>query len=171
MNDMTSNQHHPVQQSVVDAFLAGHRIAVIGASDDPKSFARTIYTELKAHGYEPVAVHPNAGSVDGDPAHSDLASVPGHLDGAIVMVSAEHAVDVVGECIDGGIEKIWLFQGLGGPGAVSEEAVRACADAGVDVVPGACPLMFLEPVGWFHRLHRSARRGRRTLVVASEPTG
>jgi hypothetical protein len=28
----------------------------------------------------------------------------------------------------------------------------------VAVVEGACPLMFLEPVGWFHRAHRGIRR-------------
>lgn len=166
---MTSNPSHPVRQSVVDDFLAGHRIAVVGASDDPKNFARTIYTELKAHGYEPVAVHPSASSVDGDPVFADLAAVPRPLDGAIVMVSADHAVDVVRQCIDSGVDKIWLFQGLGGPGAVSEQAVEACVEAGIELVPGACPLMFLEPVGWFHRLHRAARQHRHALVVAAEP--
>jgi len=166
---MPSNAHPPVQQSVVDDFLAGHRIAVVGASDDAKNFARTIYTELKGHGYEPVAVHPRAATVDRDAAYPDVASVPGTLDGAIVMVSADHAVDVVHQCIDRGLDKIWLFQGLGGGGAVSAEAVQACADAGVELVPGACPLMFLEPVGWFHRVHKAARRGTHALVVTAEP--
>lgn len=166
-----TTQHQPVSQSLVDDFLAGHRIAVVGASDDPKNFARTIYGELKAHGYEPVAVHPTATDVDGDPVHADVASVPGDLDGAIVMVSADRAVEVVRQCIDRGIEKIWLFQGIGGPGAVSDEAIRSCAEAGVSVVPGACPLMFLEPVGWFHRLHRSARKLRGSLEVHAEPVG
>jgi len=39
---MATSQHTTVRQSVVDDFLAGHRIAVIGASDDPKNFGRTI---------------------------------------------------------------------------------------------------------------------------------
>ena len=154
---------------MVDEFLAGHRIAVVGASDDPKNFARTVYIELAAHGYEPVAVHPTAEQVAGSPAYADLASVPDELDGAIVMVPADSAEEVVRECLDRGIEHIWLFRGLGGPGAVSEAAIRACEDAGADVVPGACPLMFLEPVGFAHRLHRAARRHRGGLVVDSEP--
>jgi hypothetical protein len=166
---MTSNQQHPVQQSVVDDFLAGHRIAVVGASDDPKNFARTIYAELRSHGYEPVAVHPSAPTVDGDPAYPSLDAVPGDLDGVVVMVGADHATAVVSQCLDRGIDKIWLFQGLGGAGAVSEEALQACADAGVSVVPGACPLMFLEPVGWAHRVHRAARRHRHAVVVNAEP--
>ena len=38
-----------------------------------------------------------------------------------------------------------------------------CHEAGVDVVEGACPMMFLEPVGWFHRLHRSMRHVNHSL--------
>ena len=167
---MSSAPNHPVRQAAVDEFLAGHRIAVVGVSEASDNFAHTIYRELAAHGYEPVAVHPTATTVDGDPVHRDVASVPGDLDGVIVMVSADHADEVVRQCIDRGIEQIWLFQGIGGGGAVSEAAVRSCADAGVNVVPGACPLMFLEPVGWGHRVHRSARRLRGNLVVTSEPT-
>lgn len=165
----TSPRSQPVLRTVVDDFLAGHRIAVVGASDDQKNFARTIYVELKSHGYEPVAVHSTEVTVDGDPAFGDLASVPGDLDGVIVMVSAERAAGVVADCIELGIHKVWLFRGLGGDGAVSQEAVRSCTEADIAVVPGACPLMFLEPVGWFHRLHRSARQHRRSLVVSAEP--
>ena len=114
-------------------------------------------------------MHPNATSVAGDTAFADLAAVPGGLDGAVVMVSAERAAEVVAACIERGIDKIWLFQGIGAAGAVSDEAIRACEAAGVEVVPGACPLMFLEPVGWFHRLHRSARKLRHGLEVTGEP--
>jgi hypothetical protein len=31
----------------------------------------------------------------------------------------------------------------------------------------ACPLMFLEPVGWFHRVHRSLRHANKSLAKAS----
>jgi hypothetical protein len=50
---------------------------------------------------------------------------------------------------------------------MSEEAVHLCRDHRVSVVAGACPLMFLEPVGWFHRLHRAARRLNGSLARAS----
>ena len=37
--------------------------------------------------------------------------------------------------------RVWLFKGLGGPGALSDEAVQLCHDNKIDVVAGACPLM------------------------------
>jgi predicted CoA-binding protein len=84
--------------------------------------------------------------------------VPGELDGVIEMVNTEAAVDVVRECAKLGIARLWLFKGIGGAGAVSDEPIELCRQHGINVIAGACPMMFLEPVGWFHRLHRSARR-------------
>jgi predicted CoA-binding protein len=140
-----------------EEFLAQHRIAVVGASDEPSSFGRTICKELRDHGYEAVAVHPTAPTVLDAPAYPDLASVPGPLDGAIVMVHHEQAADVVRACIAAGVPRVWLFKGVGGAGAVSDEAVALCHDHDLPVVAGACPLMFLEPVGLVHKVHRGIR--------------
>jgi predicted CoA-binding protein len=101
-----------------------------------------------------VPVHPGKDEVAGDRCYPDLASVPGRLQGVIVMVRAEQAMEVVDECIALGIPRIWLFKGLGGAGAVSEEVIEKAEANGIEVVAGACPLMFLEPVGMVHRVHR-----------------
>lgn len=150
--------------ATAEEFLAQRRIAVVGASDASGSFGRTIYTTLREKGYDVVAVHPHAETVAGDPAVADLASVPGELDGVIVMVNPAVAVDVVRSCAELGIPRVWLFKGIGGAGAVSDEAVELCRRHGISVIDGACPLMFLEPVGWFHRLHRRARRMNGSLA-------
>ncbi|HVM51947.1 MAG TPA: CoA-binding protein [Acidimicrobiales bacterium] len=141
-----------------EAFLAHQRFAVVGASDKPDSFGRTILHELATRGKDVVAVHPGAATVDDRPCYPDLASVPGELDGVIVMVNRDKAADVVRACIDRGVPRVWLFKGVGGSGAVSDEAMALCHEHGIDVVAGACPLMFADPVGWFHRVHRGARR-------------
>ena len=158
-----------VQQATVDDFLTGHRIAVVGASADPKNFGNTIYRELKSHGYEPVAVHPFDGMVEGDTAYTDLEAVPGDIDGVIVMVAGDQSAAIVDQSAARGVTKVWLFRGLGGDGAASDAAVRRCHDLDLQVVAGACPLMFLEPAGWVHRLHRSARRHNHSLDVRPAP--
>lgn len=138
-------------------FLSHERVAVIGASDEKSNFGATIYRELRDHGYAVTAVNPSASSVAGDPCYPDLASLPTPVDGAIVMVGKDRAVGVVQDCIAQGVPRVWLFRGIGGGGAVSDDAVRLCEEHGVPVVAGACPLMFLEPVGWFHKVHRGVR--------------
>jgi predicted CoA-binding protein len=145
-------------------FLAGTRIAVVGASDNPKSFARTIYRELREHGYEPVAVNPNASRVDGDVCYPDLRSVPGELDGVLVMINRDRTSSVVNACIDRGVPRVWLFKGIGGASAVDERAVELCRQHGIRVIAGACPMMFLEPVGGAHRFHRMIRRLNHSLA-------
>ena len=152
-----------IDPTTVSEFLAQRRIAVVGASDRKGNFGRAVYVGLKAHGHDVVAVHPTA-TVDGDPAHPDLASVPGGVDAVVVMVHRDLAADVVGECIDLGIQHVWLFRGGGGASAVSEEAQTVCDEYNLDVVAGACPLMFLEPVGLIHRIHRGFRHVNGSLA-------
>jgi predicted CoA-binding protein len=146
------------------AFLAGGRIAVVGASTEKANFGGTVYRTLRDHGCDVVAVHPGEADIDGDTTYPDLASVPGPVEGVIVMVGQQLAPAVVREAAARGVGRVWLFKGLGGPGALSDEAVAVARHYGLDVVAGACPLMFLEPVGLAHRVHRAARRATGSLV-------
>ena len=144
----------------VRTFLDGHRIAMVGASNRKDSFARTVDQALVDHGYEVVPVNPRLMVLGDRPCYASVADIPEPVDGAIVMVGPDHATDAVEDVASAGVEKIWLFKGLGGPGAASPEAVSACELHGLQTIAGACPLMFLEPVQTPHRIHRSIRRAR-----------
>jgi hypothetical protein len=110
-----------------------------------------------------VPVNDRAGgaAIEGEPSYPTLADVPGSVGGVVVMVPPEQAADVVRGAIERGVERIWLHAGIGSSCA-TEEAVRLCRERGVEVVDGACPLMFTEPVRGFHRLHRVVARRRFT---------
>jgi predicted CoA-binding protein len=149
-----------IDQRVIDEFLELDRIAIVGASDDVKSFGNTIYCALRDHGYRVVAVNPKYVTVAGDPCSSSLATIPGQVEGVMVMVPRERARDVVLDAYAAGASHVWLFKGLGAPGSNAPEAVEAAHRLGLQVVDGACPMMFLEPVGWFHRMHRVMSRKR-----------
>lgn len=136
----------------IDRFLQGERLAVVGVSRNSKEFANAVFRELRDRGYEVVPVNPNADEVEGVRCYHTVAELP-DVDGAIVMVPAAGAADVVRQCAARGIERVWLHRGAG-QGSVTEEALDAARTAGIDVVDGACPLMFLPDTGWFHRLHR-----------------
>lgn len=145
-----------VSISVIDDFLAQQRLAFVGASHDPKEFSAAVYRELKRHGYELSPVNPHAEEVDGDRCYPSVRDLPPGIDGAIVMVPPAASEAVVQECIDAGIPRIWLHQGAG-PSAATPEAVALCRDHGIEVVDGACPMMFFDDATWFHRLHRWGR--------------
>ena len=150
-----------------EEFLAHRRLAVVGASDASGNFGGSIYEELRTHGYDPIAVNPGATMVKGDPCYPDLAAVPGVIDGAIVMVGRDRAVDIVRQCSARGVPRVWLFRGIGGTGGCRTTLSSWPTNLGLEVVAGACPLMFLEPVDWIHRVHRAVRRMKHDLSSAT----
>lgn len=144
-------------RAAIDDFLSHDPIAFIGVSRREKAFANSVYRELHAHGHRLVPVHPTLDAIDGDPCVTDVAELPAGIGGAIVMVGADRSAEVVRACVDHGVPRIWLHEGVG-PSSVSDEAVAICRAAGVEVVDGACPLMYDQPAGVIHRIHRAERR-------------
>lgn len=139
---------------VIRDFLDQRRIALVGLSHDPKHFSHAVYRELAGRDCQVVPVNPaHAGEeIEGQPAYASVGAIPGKVDGALIMTKAEHAADAVRDCLDAQVGRVWLYRG-GGPGAVSEEAVKLLQDAHVDYVAGECPMMFLDHAHWVHRLH------------------
>jgi predicted CoA-binding protein len=143
-----------IDHDMINRFLDLQRIAVVGVSRDRRQIANAIAHRLSDGGRIVYAVNDAADTetLDGLPAVRHLAELPGPVDGVLVVVPAARAAAVVREALEVGITKIWLHRGLG-PSAVSDEAL-ALARGRAEIVPGACPLMFLEPVRGVHRLHR-----------------
>ena len=134
-------------------FLAGRRIAVAGVSRSRDQPANAIYRRLRDSGHEVVAVNPRTDDVEGAPCYPDLAAVPGEIDGVVVATHPRSAADVIRACGERGIGQVWFHRSFG-DGSVSEEAVRACAELGIEPIVGGCPLMFCEPVDPAHRCMR-----------------
>jgi predicted CoA-binding protein len=161
--------------ATIDDFLAQRRLAVVGLSQRPTDFATTIYKELRRRGYDAIPVGRNVDTVDGAQCYRSLTDVPGamdrpgSIDGVVVMVGSAAALGVIEDAAVVGIPRVWLFKGLGGKGALSEPAVSACRTHGMQVVEGACPMMFLDPVTGVHRVHRFGRRLNGSLPRSGSP--
>lgn len=137
----------------VAAFLQGHRFAVAGVSRDGNQPANAIFRKLRGLGYEVVAVNPRASVCEGVTCYHDLRAVPGTLDGVVIATPPAAAADVVRQCAERGVRRVWMHRSFGS-GSVSDEAVRACRGAGIDCIVGGCPLMFCDPVDFGHRCMR-----------------
>lgn len=145
----------------VAAFLAGRRIVVAGVSRSGRQPSNAIFRRLRAAGHEVIPVNPRASQVEGVTCHPDLASVPGTIDGLVVATPPAAAADLVRQAAARGVGRIWFHRSFGA-GSVAEDALRACADAGIEPIVGGCPLMYCAPVDLAHRCFRwwLARRGR-----------
>ncbi len=72
------------------------------------------------------------------------------------MLIATHpsaAPDVARECVAAGVPRVWMHRSFG-EGSRSDEATAVCREAGIAVLDGGCPMMFLEPVDVAHRCFR-----------------
>jgi|GEM_PF-78928 len=140
----------------IEAFLRQDRIALVGASHDPKSFSRAVMRELLEVGYDVVPVNPKGGTIEGRTVYERLADIPEPVGGALVLVSAATSEAVVREAGAAGIPRVWLHRG-GGPGSSSPEAVQAANELGLTLVDGECPLMFVGR-SKVHKMHGAMRR-------------
>lgn len=130
-------------------FVADKKIAVVGVSATGKGFGSFAYSELKKKGYRVMAVHPTASAVHGDACWPSFASLPEPVERALVVVKPEAAEAVLRDAAAAGVRRVWLQQG-----AESPAALRAAEELGLDVVHGQCILMFADPVGPLHGIHR-----------------
>jgi predicted CoA-binding protein len=154
---------------LVKDFLAQKRIAVAGVSRTREDAANLIYRKLRHAGYRVFAINPNAPTFDGDPCYPDLKSLPEPVDGVVIITRPAIAEQIVRQCIELGIPRVWMHCSLGTRPklakklaatitSVSEEAVRLCRENNIAVIPGGCPMMFCEPVDFGHKCMRWSLR-------------
>lgn len=141
----------------VAEFLALERIAVIGVSREGTSPANLIYRKLKGAGKRVVAVNPRAQQAEGDACYPDVASIPGGVDGAVIVTRPEVTASVVDACAASGVRHVWIHRSFG-RGSVSAEAIERCRELGINVIPGGCPMMHCAPVDGGHACMRTLLR-------------
>jgi uncharacterized protein len=156
LEDQASIMSTTLEMKVND-FLSQKRIAVAGVSRTPDSSAANgIYRRLRDSGYEVFPVNPNADEVEGTVCYHDLKSIPGKVDGVIIVTRPEAADQLVHDCADVGINRVWMHNGIHSMGtSVSQNAVQFCKEHDISVIAGACPLMFGKTSDGFHRFFKS----------------
>ena len=142
-------------KDAASGFLAHKRVAVTGVSREPGSHgSNAVYKRLRDRGYEVFAVNPNADAVEGDRAYHDLRSIPNGVEAVVIGTRPERADETMRECVDLGIEHVWMHRGPGG-GSVSKTAAEYGRAHDIKVIDGGCPCMF-DPTADFG--HKAMRR-------------
>jgi uncharacterized protein len=141
-------------KNAASEFLAHKRVAVTGVSRDPDSHgSNVVFKRLRDRGYEVFAVNPNASEVEGDRAYDDLRSIPGGVEAVVIGTRPELADETTRECVDLGIEHVWMHRGPGA-GSVSKTAAELGRAHGVKVIDGGCPCMFGPTADFGHKAMR-----------------
>ncbi len=107
----------------IEEFLQLKKLAVVGVSRKKDKFGNMIYRELRTHGYQVMAVNPNADMVEGDRCYAGLGALPEKPEGVVVVVPSTDGIKVVEEAAALGIHYIWVQQG-----ANSQEIEQKCGE-------------------------------------------
>ena len=140
----------------VHEFLAQKRIAVAGVSrnNSQHPVGNVIYRRLKTTGHDVFAVNPQMRTFEGDRCYPDLQSIPGGVDGVVIITRPETTERIVRDCNNAGIPRVWMHQSLGKRSSVSPEAVEYCRQHGISVIAGACPMMYGDGADFGHTCMR-----------------
>ncbi len=140
----------------VNDFLGQKRIAVAGVSRDNSGHpaANLIYRRLKKTGHDVFAINPNMQTFDGDRCYPSVRSIPGGVDGVVIVTRPETTERIVHECGDAAVRRVWMHRGLGKGSSVSDTAVEYCRQHDIAVIAGACPMMYGPGVDFGHTCMR-----------------
>jgi hypothetical protein len=120
----------------INEFLSQNTWAVIGVSSNQTKYGHKVYSQLKKLGYSVFAINPGLESIDGDPCYPSLAALPVRPDAVSIVVPPKITQQVIQDCIDLGIKKVWMQ-----PGSESQEAIRNGEKHEITVIHDQCVLI------------------------------
>lgn len=145
-----------ILETKINDFLAQKRIAVAGVSrhDSRHPAGNLIYHRLKTTGHEVFAVNPNMQTFQGDRCYPNLQSIPGGVEGVVIITRPETTERIVHDCSAAGVRCVWMHRSIGKVSSVSPVAVEYCNQHNISVIAGACPMMYGSGVDLGHACQR-----------------
>src|SRR5512146_600292 len=115
-------------ETKVDDFLAQKRIAVAGVSRDHSQHpaGNLIYRRLKSTGHDVFPVNPHMQTFEGDRCYPDVQSIPGGVDGVVIITRPETTERIVRDCSEAGGRRVWMHRSMAKGARVSPEAAEYC---------------------------------------------
>jgi len=135
----------------VDDFLAQHFIAVAGVSRNPQTeTGNAIYKKFRDSGYKVFPVNPYAEMIEGDKCYPNILAIHEKPEAVFINTNPKAALEIVKQCIECGIKRIWFHKGMGN-GSYNKEAANLAEANGIMVIHSGCPLMFIKEADGFHK--------------------
>ncbi len=145
VSDAIVDRERKAEAASVGRVLAPRSVAVVGASRQQGSIGNIVFRNIIRAGFAGVAypVNPSADSVAGVKAYPTLASVPGSIDLAVIVVPAAHVLPVIEEAGHAGVGAVVVisagFAETGSAGAALQaDLVRVAHRHGMRLVGPNC---------------------------------
>jgi predicted CoA-binding protein len=125
------------KQRLISDFVGRRVWAVVGASQDRHKFGNRVFRSLRDSGYIVYPVNPKVGMVEGARAYPTLADLPETPEVVDLVVPPAVTEQIVEEAGQLGLKRIWMQ-----PGAESDAAIAYCKERGIQVIYGACAMVW-----------------------------
>ncbi|AFM00461.1 MULTISPECIES: CoA-binding protein [Desulfitobacterium] len=124
----------------IEEFLEQKTWAVVGVSKDPAKFGTKVYHRLKQSGYTVYPINPKLSEIDGEPCFPSLNALPVLPDVVSLIVPPHISEQIVDQCAQLGIKRIWMQ-----PGAESDEALSKGRENHIKLITHECVLVETRP--------------------------
>ncbi len=115
------------------------RVAIVGASGNPRKYGNIVLRFLMERGYEVYPVNPKRDEVEGLRCFRDVSELRPDTDLIIFIVPPDVGVRVAKKALSMGFRRMW-FQ----PGAESQEIEEILHRSGVEYSTGKCIMVELS---------------------------
>ena len=139
-------------EDVIEKFIKSKKIGLVGVSRSREKWGNMLFRALKKKGYTVYPINPNAKEIMAEKCYPNVAGLPKDVESIILSVPDNVTDQIVKECSEAGIKRVWMHKGAGSIGSQTKEALKYCKEKGIEVVYDLCPMMFFPPAG-IHRLH------------------
>ena len=126
------------EHALIEHILDQKRFAVTGVSRDPDKYGHLVYKALKAAGYTVFAVNPNADTIDGDPCHPSLDTIPGQIDCVVTVTPPEITEATMRTAGHLNVPYVWMQ-----PGSDSGAAFNIARSLSLQIVSGGPCIMVM----------------------------
>src|SRR5688500_11893588 len=140
-------------KELFQALFEPRTVALVGASGDAKKNTSRPQRYLRKHGYTGriIPVNPGRDEIGGEKAYPDIASIPGDVDHAFIMVPAKAVQAAIEQCVQKRVAVATIYSdGFAetGPGGrrAQERIIEIARAGGVRVIgPNCIGLVTTDP--------------------------
>ncbi|WP_372950197.1 CoA-binding protein [Mariniphaga sp.] len=133
----------------IKQFLAPKKLAVAGASRNPKKFGGSVIKDLKERGFELFPVNPNAEEIQDLKCYKNIADLPADVKHLLILTPKDKTAEIASQAVQNKMEMVWIQQMSETP-----EALAILEEAGIPFIQKKCIYMFADPVKGPHNFHR-----------------
>ena len=131
----------------INQFLANKKLAIAGASRDPKKFGSEVLRHLLKLGYEIEVVHPVAENIEGISCVNSIDMLSTDTKGICIVTPKDQTDKLLAEALDRDIKQVWIQQF-----SENDSTFDIIRESDANVVTGRCIFMYTKPTG-IHKFH------------------